>query len=47
MCHELTQATNDPESSGMDDIVKDADRLVSCLASKVSNVPFSIIRIVL
>lgn len=36
VCHELTQATNDPESSGMDDIVKDEDRLVSCLASKVA-----------
>ncbi|KAL2473261.1 Protein MOR1 [Forsythia ovata] len=36
VCHELAQATTDPESSGMDDIVKDADRLVSCLANKVA-----------
>lgn len=35
VCHELTQATNDPEGSAMDDLVKDADRLVSCLANKV------------
>ncbi|CAA3011554.1 MOR1 isoform X1 [Olea europaea subsp. europaea] len=36
VCHELAQATTDPESSGMDDLVKDADRLVSCLANKVA-----------
>ncbi|CAA2964834.1 MOR1 isoform X1 [Olea europaea subsp. europaea] len=36
VCHEWAQATMDPESSGMDDIVKDADRLVSCLANKVA-----------
>ncbi|CAO2823819.1 unnamed protein product [Amaranthus hypochondriacus] len=36
VCHELAQATNDPEGSTMDDIVKDADRLVSILANKVS-----------
>nr|DAD22961.1 TPA_asm: hypothetical protein HUJ06_024424 [Nelumbo nucifera] len=36
VCHELAQATNDPESSVMDDLVKDADRLVSCLATKVA-----------
>ncbi|KAJ8758746.1 hypothetical protein K2173_000467 [Erythroxylum novogranatense] len=35
VCHELAQATNDPEGSLMDDLVKDADRLVSCLANKV------------
>ena len=37
VCHELAQATSDPEGSAMDDIVKDADRLVSCLANKVTN----------
>ncbi|XAR66434.1 hypothetical protein NMG60_11012669 [Bertholletia excelsa] len=36
VCHELTQATIDPEGSVMEDILKDADRLVSCLASKVA-----------
>ncbi|KAL2464827.1 Protein MOR1 [Forsythia ovata] len=36
VCHELAQATSDPEGSGMDDIVKDVDRLVSCLAHKVA-----------
>ncbi|KNA20108.1 hypothetical protein SOVF_055370 [Spinacia oleracea] len=36
VCHELAQATNDPEGSTMDDIVKDADRLVSVLANKVA-----------
>ncbi|KAK9267215.1 hypothetical protein L1049_009635 [Liquidambar formosana] len=36
VCHELAQATSDPEGSAMDDIVKDADRLVSCLANKVA-----------
>ncbi|KAK6267582.1 hypothetical protein QUC31_011742 [Theobroma cacao] len=36
VCHELTQATNDPEGSLMDELVKDADRLVSCLANKVA-----------
>ncbi|KAF7131732.1 hypothetical protein RHSIM_Rhsim09G0084000 [Rhododendron simsii] len=30
----LVQATNKPEDCAMDDIVKDADRLVSCLANK-------------
>ncbi|XP_020521683.1 protein MOR1 isoform X2 [Amborella trichopoda] len=35
ICHELTQATNDSESIAMEDLVKDADRLVSCLATKV------------
>ncbi|XP_052201183.1 protein MOR1 isoform X2 [Diospyros lotus] len=36
VCHELAQATSDPEGNAMDGIVKDADRLVSCLASKVA-----------
>lgn len=35
VCHELTQATADPEGKLMDDVVKDADRLVSCLLNKV------------
>lgn len=34
VCHELAQATSDPEGSAMDELVKDADRLVSCLANK-------------
>ncbi|KAH1230346.1 Protein MOR1 [Glycine max] len=36
ICHELAQATSDPEGSAMDELVKDADRLVSCLANKVA-----------
>ncbi|XVF74962.1 hypothetical protein PTKIN_Ptkin13bG0151300 [Pterospermum kingtungense] len=36
VCHELTQATNDPEGSLMDELVKDVDRLVSCLSNKVA-----------
>lgn len=36
VCHLLALATNDPEGSAMDEIVKDADRLVSCLANKVA-----------
>ncbi|XP_062109016.1 protein MOR1-like [Humulus lupulus] len=36
VCHELTQATNDPEGSAMDELIKDADRLVSGLANKVA-----------
>ncbi|XP_039052270.1 protein MOR1-like isoform X2 [Hibiscus syriacus] len=36
VCHELTQATNDPEGSLMDELMEDADRLVSCLANKVA-----------
>lgn len=36
VCHELAQATNDSEGSVMDELVKDADRLVSCLANKVA-----------
>lgn len=34
VCHELT--TTDPESTAMDDLLKDADRLVACLAMKVN-----------
>ena len=34
VCHELAQAIVDPEGSTMDDIVVDADRLVSCRANK-------------
>ncbi|KAK9131718.1 hypothetical protein Scep_011246 [Stephania cephalantha] len=36
VCHELILATNDPEGAGMEDSIKDADRLVACLASKVT-----------
>ncbi|CAI9262994.1 unnamed protein product [Lactuca saligna] len=36
VCHELAAASNDPEGSLMDDLVKDADKLVSCLAAKVA-----------
>ncbi|KAI3466656.1 hypothetical protein Pfo_023319, partial [Paulownia fortunei] len=36
VCHELAQAIADPEGSTMDDIVKDANRLISCLADKVA-----------
>lgn len=36
VCHELAQATSEPEGSAMDELVKDADRLVSCLANKAS-----------
>ncbi|XP_077250058.1 protein MOR1-like isoform X3 [Tasmannia lanceolata] len=36
VCHELTQASSDPESTTMDDLVKDADRLVASLATKVA-----------
>ncbi|ERN06467.1 hypothetical protein AMTR_s00016p00260400 [Amborella trichopoda] len=35
ICHELTQATNEPEIIAMEDLIKDVDRLVSCLATKV------------
>ena len=35
ICHELTQAT-DPESTVLEDLIKEADRLVSCLAVMVS-----------
>ncbi|KAG9155040.1 hypothetical protein Leryth_019560 [Lithospermum erythrorhizon] len=36
VCHELALATSDPDGRAMDDIIKDADRLVSCLATKVA-----------
>ncbi|XP_044495170.1 protein MOR1 isoform X2 [Mangifera indica] len=36
VCHELAQATSDPEGSAMDELVKDSDKLVSCLANKVA-----------
>ncbi|GAB2298703.1 Protein MICROTUBULE ORGANIZATION 1, variant 2 [Dionaea muscipula] len=36
VCHELTLAMNDPEGSSLDELVKDTDRLVSCLATKVA-----------
>ncbi|XP_020978108.1 protein MOR1-like [Arachis ipaensis] len=36
VCHELAQATSDPKGSAMDELVKDADRLVACLANKVA-----------
>ena len=36
VCHELAQATSDAEGSVMAELVKDADRLVSCLANKVT-----------
>lgn len=42
VCHELAQATTDPEGSAMDELVKDADRLVSCLANKVSKITFRV-----
>ncbi|CAL9199780.1 unnamed protein product [Musa hybrid cultivar] len=35
ICHELTQVSNDPDSCVIEDLVKDADRLVSCLATMV------------
>ncbi|CAL9206410.1 unnamed protein product [Musa hybrid cultivar] len=37
ICHELTQVTGDPDSGAIEDIAKDADRLVSCLATMVPN----------
>lgn len=36
ICHELAQTMSDPDGNAMDDVLKDADRLVSCLANKVS-----------
>ncbi|KAL5568082.1 hypothetical protein UlMin_024657 [Ulmus minor] len=35
VCNELDQANSDPEGSTMDELVRDADRLVSCLTNKV------------
>ena len=40
VCHELAQASNDPEESAIDELVKDADGLVSCLANKVCLINF-------
>lgn len=40
VCHELAQASNDPEESAIDELVKDADGLVSCLANKVRLIIF-------
>ncbi|KAL3643399.1 Protein MICROTUBULE ORGANIZATION 1 [Castilleja foliolosa] len=37
VCHELAQATSDSDGNTLDDVLKDADRLVSCLANKVAN----------
>lgn len=42
VCHELAQATNDAEGSAMDELVKDADKLVSCLANKVTIVSWKL-----
>ncbi|CAK9181771.1 unnamed protein product [Ilex paraguariensis] len=39
VCHDLAQATSGPKGSAMDDIVKDADHLVSCLADKARTDP--------
>ncbi|KAK2973970.1 hypothetical protein RJ640_030149 [Escallonia rubra] len=39
VCHELAQATNDPDGNAMEDVLKDADRLVSCLANKATIAP--------
>ncbi|KAI5348677.1 hypothetical protein L3X38_001564 [Prunus dulcis] len=36
VCHELAQSINDPEGGAMDELVRDADRLVSRLADKVA-----------
>lgn len=41
VCHELAQATSDPEGSAMDELVKDSDKLVSCLANKVVELQIS------
>lgn len=40
VCHELAQASSDPEGSSMDELARDADRLVLCLATKVRTVLF-------
>ena len=40
VCHELAQASIDPEGSSMDELTRDADRLVLCLATKVIAVLF-------
>lgn len=35
ICHELTQVTGDLDNNAIEDLAKDADRLVSCLATMV------------
>ncbi|XP_078437424.1 ARM repeat superfamily protein [Wolffia australiana] len=35
VCHELTQTVSDPDNSIWDDLLKEADKLVSCLANMV------------
>eukprot|EP01018_Ginkgo_biloba_P037454 Gb_11679 [translate_table: standard] len=36
ICYELSQANSDSENIAMDDLIKDADHLVSCLTTKVA-----------
>ncbi|CAI9266093.1 unnamed protein product [Lactuca saligna] len=38
VCHELVAASNDPEGSLMDDLVKDVEKLVFCIAPKAWDV---------
>ena len=38
VCHELSQAANDAERKTMDDLVRDSDRLVMSLSTKVNSV---------
>lgn len=40
VCHELTQASSDPDGSLNEDLVKETDRLVSCLATMVFDIPY-------
>lgn len=35
ICHELTQVTTDPENIEIEDLVDEAERLVSCLSHMV------------
>jgi cytoskeleton-associated protein 5 len=35
ICHELTQTMSDTESSVIEDLVREADKLVSCLSVMV------------
>lgn len=42
ICHELTQAA-DPESTILEELIKEADRLVSCLAVMVNIILFSLL----
>lgn len=46
ICHELTQAA-DPESTILEELIKEADRLVSCLAVMVNIILFSLLVCVL